>query len=69
MHEPELEHVARAVFMVALRTRNVQLRRIHGHSGHPWNELADSCCTAAAAGRLGSPTPSTAHWRPLLDDQ
>ena len=32
--------------------RQVQLQHVPGHSGNPWNELADSVCTAVQEGKI-----------------
>eukprot|EP00973_Karenia_brevis_P077752 10803959-Karenia_brevis.AAC.1 len=50
------------------------MRHIKSHSGHPWNELADSICVAAREGRLNRSClrlpsgamdrgPNGFHWR------
>ena len=44
-----------------LRTRSVSFRHVKGHSGHPWNELADSLASAAVA----SPPEWKANYIPL----
>ena len=38
--------------MLLLKTRDVSMFHVKGHSGHPWNDLADAVCTHFFKNRL-----------------
>ena len=54
----EIVAFVRALFEVCAAWRGVALEWVKGHSGHPWNELADSLATLVSKGKMPcSPMP------------
>eukprot|EP00974_Lingulodinium_polyedra_P077752 7526880-Lingulodinium_polyedra.AAC.1 len=64
--EEALQALCRTLHFTLRCGCRVAWEHVHGHCGHPWNELADACAGWAASGRTGSSLPNLSAWRALL---
>eukprot|EP00973_Karenia_brevis_P019624 2691467-Karenia_brevis.AAC.1 len=58
MQEPLLTSVANSLWVAVQSLTNATMCHVHAHDGHPLNELADSCCSAASRMLLTLSVPS-----------